>query len=103
MSIRRVALAWLLGALAPSLAWADNPLIVEAALDREVAAPLLDAFEAAYPHIQLTFRDRSTLEVDARIADTNDPPDVVISSAMPWQMARVNEGYARRLDSSAAA
>ncbi|MHA3027133.1 ABC transporter substrate-binding protein [Chromohalobacter israelensis] len=102
MSIRRVALAWLLGALAPSLAWADTPLIVEAALDREVAAPLLDAFEAAYPHIQLTFRDRSTLEVDARIADTNDPPDVVISSAMPWQMARVNEGYARRLDSPAA-
>ncbi|MCK0768828.1 ABC transporter substrate-binding protein [Chromohalobacter canadensis] len=102
MSIRRVALVWLLGALAPSLAWADNPLIVEAALDREVAAPLLDAFEEAYPRIQLTFRDRSTLEVDARVADADDPPDVVISSAMPWQMSRVNEGYAQRLDSTAA-
>jgi len=99
MPIRRVALVWLLGALTPSLAWADTPLVVEAALDRVVAAPLLDAFEEAHPHIQLNFRDHSTLEVDARVADEESPPDVVISSAMPWQMARVNEGYAQRLES----
>ncbi|MCK0746286.1 ABC transporter substrate-binding protein [Chromohalobacter nigrandesensis] len=99
MPIRRVALVWFLGALIPCLAWADNPLVVEAALDREVAAPLLDAFEEAHPHIQLNFRDRSTLEVDARVADEESPPDVVISSAMPWQMARVNEDYAQRLES----
>lgn len=102
MSIRRVALACLLVALAPRHAWADSPLIVEAALDRQVAAPLLDAFEAAYPNIQLTFRDHSTLEVDARVANEDNPPDVVISSAMPWQMARVNEGYAQPLESPAA-
>ncbi|MDN3557512.1 ABC transporter substrate-binding protein [Halomonas maura] len=79
-----------------------TPLVVEAALDREVVAPLLAAFRAAHPEIELDFRDRSTLEVDARVAAGEPAPDVVISSAMPWQMARVNEGYARRLDTPAA-
>lgn len=79
-----------------------TPLVVEAALDRRVVAPLLDAFRAAYPDIALEFRDRSTLEVNAQVAGDGPAPDVVISSAMPWQMARVNEGYARRLDSTEA-
>ncbi|MDT8880098.1 ABC transporter substrate-binding protein [Halomonas saccharevitans] len=81
---------------------AATPLVVEAALDREVVAPLLDAFRAAHPEIALDFRDRSTLEVDALVAEADPAPDVVISSAMPWQMARVNQGHARRLDSPAA-
>ncbi|MBB3190726.1 ABC transporter substrate-binding protein [Halomonas cerina] len=76
-------------------------LVVEAALDREVVAPLLAAFREAHPDIALDFQDRSTLEVDASVEE-RPAPDVVISSAMPWQMARVNEGYARRLDSPAA-
>ncbi len=79
-----------------------TPLVVEAALDREVVTPLLEAFRAAHPEIALEFRDRSTLEVDDLVASADPPPDVVISSAMPWQMARVNEGYARRLDSAEA-
>lgn len=81
---------------------APTPLVVEAALDREVVAPLLAAFRAAHPEIRLVYHDRSTLEVDARVAETDSAPDVVISSAMPWQMARVNQGYARRLDTPAA-
>lgn len=90
----------LLGLAAP--AGAATPLVVEAALDREVVTPLLDAFRAAHPDIALEFRDRSTLEVDERVVGDGPAPDVVISSAMPWQMARVNEGYARRLDSAEA-
>ncbi|MCH4562064.1 ABC transporter substrate-binding protein [Halomonas sp. EGI 63088] len=88
--------------LAPAAGGAATPLVVEAALDREVVAPLLEAFEQAHPDIALDFRDRSTLEVDERVAQAEPAPDVVISSAMPWQMARVNEGYARRLNSAAA-
>lgn len=99
---RPLALALILLALllmAPPLRATPTPLVVEAALDHRVVAPLLEAFRAAHPEIRLTFRDRSTLEVDARVSVGDPAPDVVISSAMPWQMARVNQGYARRLDS----
>ncbi|QPL45865.1 ABC transporter substrate-binding protein [Halomonas sp. A40-4] len=78
------------------------PLVVEAALDRQVVAPLLAAFEQAHPAIELIYRDRSTLEVNDLIATAEPPPDVVISSAMPWQMNRVNQGYAQQLDSAQA-
>ncbi|HDZ39687.1 MAG TPA: ABC transporter substrate-binding protein [Marinobacter sp.] len=78
------------------------PLTVEAALDREVVAPLLEAFERAHPDIALTYHDRSTLQVNQRARTANPAPDVVISSAMPWQMARVNEGLSQPLDSKTA-
>lgn len=84
----------------PSLA--VTPLVVEAALDRQVVAPLLAAFEQAHPGIELSYRDRSTLEVDRLVVAADPPPDVVISSAMPWQMNRINQGYAQRLDSELA-
>ncbi|TFH88459.1 ABC transporter substrate-binding protein [Billgrantia azerbaijanica] len=92
----RLLLASLLWLPLPGLA--ATPLVVEAALDREVVAPLLEAFAQAHPDIELIFRDRSTLEVDALIESADPAPDVVLSSAMPWQMDRVNQGYARRLD-----
>ncbi|MGM0823419.1 MAG: ABC transporter substrate-binding protein [Pseudomonadota bacterium] len=91
-------LAWLLILGHPPVASA-SPLVVEAALDREVVAPLLEAFQATHPGLELDFRDRSTLEVDELVAAGRPAPDVVISSAMPWQMARVNEDYARPVDS----
>ncbi|SNY98257.1 ABC transporter substrate-binding protein [Halomonas sp. hl-4] len=78
------------------------PLVVEAALDRQVVAPLLEAFEQSHPDIELTYRDRSTLQVNDLIETADPPPDVVISSAMPWQMNRVNQGYAQPLDSAQA-
>ncbi|WP_235207478.1 MULTISPECIES: ABC transporter substrate-binding protein [Halomonas] len=89
-----------LGLAGAASAQPATPLVVEAALDREVVTPLLDAFRDAHPEIALDFRDRSTLEVDDLVESADPPPDVVISSAMPWQMARVNEGRARRLDSA---
>ncbi|MDR5860708.1 ABC transporter substrate-binding protein [Halomonas eurihalina] len=76
-----------------------EPLVVEAALDRRVVAPLLEAFEQSHPDIELVFHDRSTLEVDTLVERGDPAPDVVISSAMPWQMARVNQDYARPLHS----
>lgn len=93
-------LFWLLPTLA--IAQARTPLEVEAALDRQVVAPLLEAFERAHPEIDLSYHDRSTLDVDEKARGANPAPDVVISSAMPWQMARVNEGLAQPVDSDAA-
>jgi ABC-type Fe3+ transport system substrate-binding protein len=76
-----------------------SSLVVEAAMDRQVIMPLLEAFEQAHPDIELTYRDRTTLEVNDLIKVADPAPDVVISAAMPWQMNRVNQGYAQRLDS----
>ena len=87
------------GSLASLPSLAVTPLVVEAALDRQVVAPLLATFEQAHPGIELSYRDRSTLEVDRLVVAADPPPDVVISSAMPWQMNRINQGYAQRLDS----
>ncbi|ALM51454.1 ABC transporter substrate-binding protein [Halomonas huangheensis] len=76
-----------------------TPLVISAALDEDVFTPLLDAFQAAYPLIEVDFREGSTLEVDNSVSADSPAPDVVISSAMPLQMARVNDGWARRIDS----
>lgn len=93
-----LSLSWA-SALLADRAQARTPLVVTAALDRRVVAPLLQAFERAHPEIALDYRDRSTLEVDRYARQANPAPDVVISSAMPWQMARVNEGLAQPLNS----
>ncbi|WP_203141855.1 ABC transporter substrate-binding protein [Marinobacter mangrovi] len=84
------------------MAQARTPLHVEAALDLQVVEPLLDKFRQAHPDIDLQYEDNSTLKVDEQAREAKPAPDVVISSAMPWQMARVNEGLAQRLDSEAA-
>ncbi|MHB0774839.1 ABC transporter substrate-binding protein [Halomonas sp. WWR20] len=85
-----------------ALAQTGTPLVIEAALDRQVIAPLLKAFERAHPDIALEYHDRSTLEVDRHARKVRPAPDVVISSAMPWQLARVNEGLAQPPNSAAA-
>lgn len=82
--------------LAPAALSAATPLHVTAALDREIIEPLLAEFTSARPDIELHYHNLSTLDVD-RLA-RKSTPDVVISSAMPWQMARVNEGLAQPLD-----
>lgn len=99
-----VAATLLLACLMPARLMAQQaiPLQVEAALDRQVVAPLLEAFERAHPEIELVYHDKSTLEVDRRVRQASPVPDVVISSAMPWQMARVNEGLAQPLNSGVA-
>lgn len=85
--------------LLPVLVHAKTPLIIVAALDREVAAPLLTAFRQTHPRIAVDYREKTTLEVDYYAQQGNPPPDIVMSSAMPRQMARVNEGLAQPLHS----
>lgn len=85
------------GVAAPATPGAPTPLIVAAALDRSAIQPVLDAFTARHPGIALDYRDLSTRAVNRRVRDQNNPPDVVISSAMPAQMSQVNAGYAQPL------
>lgn len=94
-----MVLACLLPARLP--AQSVTPLVVESALDQQVMAPVLEAFSRAHPEIALSYHDRSTLEVDQLVREAVPAPDVVISSAMPWQLERVNEGLAQPLDSKA--
>ena len=93
-----LGLALWLGLFGTGTARAAEKLIIEAALDRQIVDPVLDAFAAENPQIDLDYRDRSTLEADRRARDRESPPDVVISSAMPWQLALSNEGMAQPLD-----
>lgn len=101
MHARGRRLAWLLCVLyaVPVTSWA-GPLIVAAALDRPAIAPLLAAFERARPGIVLHYDDLSTTQVDIRLRNRDNPPDVVISSAMPAQLAAVNAGFAQPLTSA---
>lgn len=85
------------GVAAPTTPGAPTPLIVAAALDRSAIQPVLDAFTARHPGIALDYRDMSTQAVNKRVRDPDNPPDVVISSAMPAQMSQVNAGYAQPL------
>ncbi|MDH4571982.1 ABC transporter substrate-binding protein [Salinicola acroporae] len=92
-------LLWLcLGVGGSGTARGAEKLIIEAALDRQIVEPVLTAFATENPQIDLDYRDRSTLEVDHRARDSESPPDVVISSAMPWQLALSNDGMAQPLD-----
>lgn len=84
--------------LAPLPLMAATPVHVAAALDRGIIEPLLAEFATAHPDIELHYQDLSTLEVDRLAREA--APDVVISSAMPWQMARVNEGLAQPLNTA---
>ena len=76
---------------------AATSLHIAAALDRPAIAPVLAAFERAHPDIDIRYADLATRAVERRIDDTSRPPDVVISSAMPSQLAAANAGYAARL------
>ena len=102
MSSKRLIRALMAAFLAlPSVALA-TPLSIAAALDRPAIAPVLAAFEAAHPEIDVHYADLSTRAVERRTHDAAHPPDVVISSAMPSQMAAANAGFAARLTDGAA-
>jgi ABC-type Fe3+ transport system substrate-binding protein len=81
---------------------AQDRLVIEAAMDRQVAAPLLAAFSRQYPAIEIVYHDRTTMTLNALAVQDDAGADIIISSAMPWQVALVNQGLAQRLDSEAA-
>ncbi|ODC02239.1 ABC transporter substrate-binding protein [Terasakiispira papahanaumokuakeensis] len=76
-----------------------EPLVINAALDQSVIQPLLDKFMATYPDIEIEYHDQNTQATDQSVIRQPVTADVIISAAMAQQMGRVNQGYARRLNS----
>ncbi|HET8790680.1 MAG TPA: ABC transporter substrate-binding protein [Modicisalibacter sp.] len=88
---------------------AVSQLIVHGALDVPLIEPLLDDFHRRYPHIELTYRNFTTLAIYRTFMDNageagnhETTADVVMSSAMPWQYRLANDGYAQPLHSESA-
>lgn len=79
-------------------------LVINAALDTPLIAPLLEDFQRRNPDIGIVYRNLSTLAVYRTFLDAGaaERADVVMSSAMPWQYWLANNGYAQPLDSAAA-
>ncbi|SDJ61324.1 ABC transporter substrate-binding protein [Billgrantia gudaonensis] len=80
----------------------QTPLVIGAALDLHQARPLLEDFHRRHPHLDITYRNLTTLELHQRFLDAPDAADVVLSSAMPWQYRLANDGHAQPLDSDIA-
>lgn len=87
-------------------AFAAGPLTVYSSLDTRLAEPLLERFEQAHPEIDLRYEELQTLEIYERVIAESDAgaatADFVFSSAMDLQMKLANDGYAARLDLTAA-
>ncbi len=79
-------------------------LIIQAALDTPLIAPLLADFQRRNPDVSIDYRNLTTLGGYREFvtAATTERADVVMSSAMPWQYRLANNGYAQPLDSPAA-
>ncbi|MCF4099207.1 sensor histidine kinase [Maritalea mediterranea] len=80
-------------------AFAD-PTVLEiwGATDKSAFQPVVDAYMAANPGIDVSYTEILTTELYQRILN-NDPdtPDIVMSSAMDLQIDLVNKGYAQAL------
>ena len=101
-------LALLMLALLP--VWSGSParaetLLIHSATDTPAMQPLIEAFEARLPGVDVVYVEFQTLELYRAMlalngADGPDSPDVVISSAMDLQLDLVNRGLARRIQLS---
>ncbi|WP_106267053.1 sensor histidine kinase [Donghicola tyrosinivorans] len=86
----------------PSLTRAEE-LVIHAAADPQAMRPLIAAFLDQYPEQlpqpTITYVDYQTVDLYNDMLDDSVPvPDVVISSAMDFQVDLVNRGMARRLN-----
>lgn len=81
-------------------------LHVVSSIDLVEVGELLEHWRARYPDIRLTYTHKNSLEINADVLDCDETrpcPDVAWSSAMDLQIKLVNDGYAARHDSAAAA
>lgn len=74
-------------------------LVVHSATDTPAMQPLIEAFEARTPGVDVRYVEFQTVSLYQSIRNLRDeaPPDVVISSAMDLQVDLVNRGLARRI------
>lgn len=81
-------------------------LHVVSSIDLVEVGELLEHWRARYPDIKLTYTHKNSLEVNSDVVDCNAArpcPDIAWSSAMDLQIKLVNDGYAARHETAAAA
>lgn len=82
-------------------------VVVYSALDENIAAPLIEAFQKANRDLALDYRELQTIEIYDRVIRETDAggttADVAISSAMDLQVKLANDGYARPINPASAA
>lgn len=81
----------------------EGELVIYAATDASVAAPLIADFRTMYPRIEVTYEDLNTTVLYHRfVAERQlgtDTADVLWGSAMDQQAALVSDGYAMTYES----
>jgi iron(III) transport system substrate-binding protein len=90
-----------------SAAIKEGKVVVYAATDVDVIAPLLADFASVYPRISVEYHDLNTRELNDRyldeVASGTPAADVLWSPAMDLQMKLANDGYAQIYESPEAA
>ncbi|ABS67515.1 conserved hypothetical protein [Xanthobacter versatilis] len=85
---------------------AAGALSVLSSIDLVEMGELLEHWRARYPDIKLTYRHKNSLDVYSDVVECNEArpcPDLAWSSAMDLQIKLVNDGYAARHETAAAA
>ncbi|TDQ67116.1 two-component system sensor histidine kinase TctE [Maritalea mobilis] len=93
------ALFGLFGLAQPDSAYADpRTLEIWGATDKSAFQPVVDAFMAANPGVQVEYTEILTVDLYQRVLN-KDPatPDIVMSSAMDLQVDLVNKGFAQAM------
>ena len=105
LTFARIAAAILM--VAVGALWSGAPaqaqtLVIHSATDSPAMRPVIEAFEASRPGIDITYVEFQTLDLyhAMRSGPEGSVPDVVISSAMDLQVDLVNRGLARRIQIS---
>jgi iron(III) transport system substrate-binding protein len=90
-----------------SAAIKEGKVVVYAATDTEIIAPLLADFSSVYPHIEVEYHDLNTREMNDRyldeVASGTPVADLLWSPAMDLQMKLANDGHAQVYESPEAA
>ncbi len=81
----------------------EGKVVVYAATDRDIIAPLLADFAELFPRIVVEYHDLNTGEMNTRfldeVASGRPTADVLWSPAMDLQMKLANDGFAQAYDS----
>ncbi|MEL0656954.1 ABC transporter substrate-binding protein [Pseudoalteromonas issachenkonii] len=78
----------------------QTELTIFGGADKMEIAPFLKAFQKISPHVQINYHELSTRGVySSFLKDINNPPDILLSSAMNLQIKLVNDGYAQAYES----
>lgn len=74
--------------------------VIYSTTDLALARPIIDAFQARYPAVSVSYHELQSLDIYERVTRESDrdgaTADLVLSSAMDLQVKLANDGYASR-------